>query len=70
MNITFLSLGDFFERYQTLAVLMCLGCILLLAGYIKKNFPKWFDNGEKLKSQEELDKEELFNIGINFIRTI
>lgn len=58
MNITFLSLGDFFERYQTLAVLMCLGCILLLAGYIKKNFPKWFDNGEKLKSQEELDKEE------------
>ena len=40
MNITFLSLGDFFERYQTLAVLMCLGCILLLAGYIKKNFPK------------------------------
>lgn len=55
---TFLSLGDFFERYQTLAILMCLGCLLLIAGYIKKNFPKWFDNGEELKSQEELDKEE------------
>ena len=37
---TFLSLGDFFERYQTLAILMCLGCLLLIAGYIKKNFPK------------------------------
>lgn len=58
MAYTFLSLGEFFERYQTLAILICLGCILLLAYYIKKNFPKWFENNEPMKTQEELDKEE------------
>ena len=55
---TFLSLGDFFARYQTLAILMCLGAILLLAVYIKKNFPKWFESEGELKSQEQIDKEE------------
>ena len=59
---TFLSLGDFFERYQTLAILMCLGSILLLAGYIKKNFPKWFENNEELKSQDEIDREDFENM--------
>ena len=59
----YLSLGDFFEHYQTLAILMCLGMILLLAFYIKKNFPKWFDdNKEELKTQEEIDKEEFENL--------
>lgn len=62
MITSFLSIGEFFERYQTFAILLVLGFILIIALYIKKYFPKLFDNNEGLKSQDELDKEELENM--------
>ena len=57
-----LSLKNFFERYQTLAILLVLGFLLLIVYYIKTYFPKLFDNNEGLKTQDELDKEELDNL--------
>ncbi len=62
MIINFLSISDFFEKYQTFTILLVLGFILIIALYIKKYFPKLFDNNEGLKSQDELDKEELENM--------
>jgi len=58
INLSFLSIGSFFEKYQTLAILLVLGLILGAAYYLKRIFPKLFDNKEGLKSQDEIDKEE------------
>lgn len=56
--INFLSILDFFERYQTLTILLVLGIILGAAYYLRKVFPKLFDDKEGLKSQDEIDREE------------
>ena len=57
-----LVLKEFFERYQTLAIILVLSIILIAVFYLKKLFPKQFDNNEGLKTQDEIDKEDFENM--------